>query len=334
MVEQLAWFAKEVMPAFVSRALDAHHHGGGGSYPQPRWLVDHDRLRTNAVPRVRMPEMWRIAEPFLEAAQDDAVRLAVADMEAADVDIVTDGEQRRESLLQPVRHRAGRGGSRHPRHRHQSRGQAAGVTRIVGPVARARAVLVNDARFLRGITRRRIKVTIPGPFTMTQLAQDEETLPRSGAPGHGLCRGGQRRARLSPNHRGRAPARRAVHAGPAGPGARLRGAGHRPGAAGLRKTTVVHLCFGYAFAVEDEAQRVLVPARARPLRRGSDLHRGRAAGAPALRASRHSRPRPWFLGVLDLGSPQAETRRTRYGGSRPRSRISLPRGWWSRPTAA
>ena len=68
-----------------------------GSYPQPRWLLNHEILTSNAVPRIRMREMWRVAEPHLEEAQDDAVRLAVRDMERAGIDIVTDGEQRRES---------------------------------------------------------------------------------------------------------------------------------------------------------------------------------------------------------------------------------------------
>jgi len=70
-----------------------------GSYPQPRWLLNHEVLTSNAVPRIRMREMWRVAEPYLEEAQDDAVRLAVRDMERAGIDIVTDGEQRRESYF-------------------------------------------------------------------------------------------------------------------------------------------------------------------------------------------------------------------------------------------
>src|SRR5262249_17696754 len=144
-----------------------------GSYPQPRWLLDHEILASNAVPRVRMRELWRIAEPYLEEAQDDAVRLAVRDMEAAGIDIVTDGEQRRESYFNQFATALDGLALARPGPAINRRGKPQAVPRVVGPIARARSVLARDARFLRGVTARRIKITIPGPFTMTQLAQDD-----------------------------------------------------------------------------------------------------------------------------------------------------------------
>jgi 5-methyltetrahydropteroyltriglutamate--homocysteine methyltransferase len=222
-----------------------------GSYPQPRWLVDHDRLASNGVPRVRLREVWRVAAPYLEQAQDDAVRLAVADMELAGIDIVTDGEQRRESYfnefataldgldLDAPGIAVNRVGKRQP------------VPRVVGPIARTHPVLVRDARFLRGVTRRRIKMTLPGPFTMTQLAQDdyykdEERLAmayadavnaelRDLAPIVDVLQLDEPYMQARPD-RARAYAIPAINRA----------------LEGIRTTTVVHMCFGYAFTVKDK----------------------------------------------------------------------------------
>ena len=144
-----------------------------GSYPQPDWLIDRERLGARLPPRVRALELWRIPEPYLEEAQDDATRLAVADMERAGVDVVTDGEMRRESYsnrfataldgvqLDPPGVAIDRTGHENP------------VPRVVGPIRRRRPVEVRDVEFLRSLTTRRIKITVPGPFTMTQQAQDD-----------------------------------------------------------------------------------------------------------------------------------------------------------------
>ena len=144
-----------------------------GSYPQPEWLVDRGTLGRGMVPRVRAPELWHIPEAWLEQAQDDATLLAVRAMEQAGVDIITDGEVRRESysnrfataldgidLIQPGTV-VGRSG------------QPVTVPRVVGPIRRTRPIQVRDVAFLRQNTDRRIKATIPGPFTMTQQAQNE-----------------------------------------------------------------------------------------------------------------------------------------------------------------
>lgn len=144
-----------------------------GSYPQPSWLVDHAQFKTSAVPRVRMREMWRVAEPYLEEAQDDAVRLAVRDMEAAGLDVVTDGEQRRESYFNQLATALDGIDPERPGTAINRRGQPQQVPRVTGPIRRARPVMVRDATFLRAVTERRIKVALPGPFTLTQLAQDD-----------------------------------------------------------------------------------------------------------------------------------------------------------------
>jgi 5-methyltetrahydropteroyltriglutamate--homocysteine methyltransferase len=144
-----------------------------GSYPQPDWLVDKSRYRSNVVPRVRMPELWRVAADLLEEAQDDAVRLAVGDMELAGVDVVTDGEQRRESYFNQFATGLAGVDLDRPGTAISRLGTPTPVPRIVGPIVRERPVFLRDARFLRSVTDRRIKLAIPGPFTLAQLAQDE-----------------------------------------------------------------------------------------------------------------------------------------------------------------
>jgi len=144
-----------------------------GSFPQPEWLIDREALLAGGVPRVPRPNLWRVSDAFMTEAQDDAVRLAVRDMERAGVDIVSDGEVRRESYfnwLAPALtgldlERAGSALSR--------TGRPTAVPRVVGPVTRARPALARQAAFLRGETDRAIKITVPGPFTLSVLAQNE-----------------------------------------------------------------------------------------------------------------------------------------------------------------
>ena len=144
-----------------------------GSYPQPDWLVDKTHYRANVVPRIRMPQLWRVREDLLEEAQDDAVRLAVGDMELAGVDIVSDGEQRRESYFNQFATGLAGVDLERPGTAISRLGTPTSVPRIVGPIVRQRPVFLRDARFLRSVTDRRIKVAIPGPFTLAQLAEDE-----------------------------------------------------------------------------------------------------------------------------------------------------------------
>jgi 5-methyltetrahydropteroyltriglutamate--homocysteine methyltransferase len=144
-----------------------------GSYPQPGWLIDRERLGDRLPPRVRARELWRVPEEHLEEAQDDATRLAVSDMERAGVDIVSDGEMRRESYSNRFATALDGIDLDSPGVALDRTGHANPVPRVVGPVRRARPVEVRDVEFLRSITDRRIKITVPGPFTMTQQAQND-----------------------------------------------------------------------------------------------------------------------------------------------------------------
>jgi 5-methyltetrahydropteroyltriglutamate--homocysteine methyltransferase len=144
-----------------------------GSYAQPEWLIDRARLRERFPPRVRARELWRIDERWLEEAQDDATLLAIRDQERAGLDIVTDGEMRRESYSNRfatalVGVDIDRPGTALDRSGHPNP-----VPRVVGPIERSRPVQVRDVRFLRANTSKPIKVTVPGPFTMSQQAQDD-----------------------------------------------------------------------------------------------------------------------------------------------------------------
>ena len=144
-----------------------------GSYPQPDWLIDRDRLGDRLPPRVRARELWRVPEPLLEEAQDDATRLAVQDMERAGVDVITDGEMRRESYSNRFATALEGVDLDRPGVALDRTGHENPVPRVVGPIRRTRAVEVRDVEFLRSLTRRRIKITVPGPFTMAQQAQDD-----------------------------------------------------------------------------------------------------------------------------------------------------------------
>jgi 5-methyltetrahydropteroyltriglutamate--homocysteine methyltransferase len=144
-----------------------------GSYPQPEWLIDRGRLGDRLPPRVRARELWRVPEPYLEEAQDDATRLAVRDMELAGVDVITDGEMRRESYSNRFATALEGIDLDDPGVAFDRTGHENPVPRVVGPVRRARPVEVRDVEFLRSLTERRIKITVPGPFTMTQQAQND-----------------------------------------------------------------------------------------------------------------------------------------------------------------
>jgi 5-methyltetrahydropteroyltriglutamate--homocysteine methyltransferase len=144
-----------------------------GSYPQPEWLIDRERLGARLPPRVRARELWRVPEPFLEEAQDDATRVAVRDMERAGVEIVTDGEMRRESYSNRFATALDGVDLDQPGVALDRTGHENPVPRVVGPVRRARPVEIRDVEFLRSITDHRIKITVPGPFTMTQQAQND-----------------------------------------------------------------------------------------------------------------------------------------------------------------
>jgi 5-methyltetrahydropteroyltriglutamate--homocysteine methyltransferase len=144
-----------------------------GSYPQPDWLVDRQKLLSRLPPRVRARDVWRVPEPYLEQAQDDATILAIRDMERAGIDILTDGEMRRESYSNRFATALEGVDLDTPGIRPGRSGRPDTVPRIVGKIRRTQPVEVRDVQFLRASTDRPIKITVPGPFTMTQQAANE-----------------------------------------------------------------------------------------------------------------------------------------------------------------
>ncbi|TDC06727.1 5-methyltetrahydropteroyltriglutamate--homocysteine methyltransferase [Nonomuraea longispora] len=144
-----------------------------GSYAQPEWLIDRARLAERFPPRVRARELWRVAPELLAQAQDDATELAIRAQERAGLDIVTDGEIRRESYSNHFATALDGIDIDNPGTALDRSGHPNPVPRIVGPIRRTRPIEVEDLRFLRAHTARTIKMTVPGPFTMSQQAQNE-----------------------------------------------------------------------------------------------------------------------------------------------------------------
>jgi 5-methyltetrahydropteroyltriglutamate--homocysteine methyltransferase len=144
-----------------------------GSYPQPDWLIDRDKLSHQTPPRVRATELWRVAPDWLEQAQDDATLLAIRDQERAGLDIITDGEMRRESYSNRFATALDGIDLDKPGSTISRSGLPIPVPRVVGRIRRRHPVEVRDVKFLRANTDRAIKMTVPGPFTMAQQAQDD-----------------------------------------------------------------------------------------------------------------------------------------------------------------
>ena len=144
-----------------------------GSYPQPDWLVDRQMLGSRLPPRVRAREIWRVPPAFLEQAQDDATLIAIRDMERAGIDIISDGEIRRESYSNRFATALEGMDLDNPGTALDRTGHPNPVPRVVGPIRRTRPVEKRDVEFLRAGTDRPIKATLPGPFTMSQQAQDD-----------------------------------------------------------------------------------------------------------------------------------------------------------------
>ena len=277
-----------------------------GSYPQPNWLIDRKRLGERLPPRVRAHELWQVAEPDLEEAQDDATRLAVQDMERAGVDIVTDGEMRRESYSNRFATALEGVDLETPGVALDRTGHENPVPRVVGPIRRARPVEVRDVEFLRGLTERRIKITVPGPFTMAQQAQDDhygderslalayaeavnEELRDLKSAGADVVQIDEPYLQARPE-----PARRyAVEA----IGRALEGIGGE---------TVLHTCFGYAHIVHDRLDGYPF---LRELNGCSATHLSLEAAQPGLDPDvlLDVPDKVIVLGVLDLGSSEPET---------------------------
>src|SRR5262245_1644031 len=144
-----------------------------GSYAQPDWLIDRKNLAGRFPPRVRAKELWRVAPEWLEQAQDDATLLAIRAQERAGLDIITDGEMRRESYSNRFATALEGVDIDNPGTALDRSGHPNPVPRVVGKVRRKHPVEVRDGRFLRANTDRKIKMTVPGPFTMSQQAQND-----------------------------------------------------------------------------------------------------------------------------------------------------------------
>jgi 5-methyltetrahydropteroyltriglutamate--homocysteine methyltransferase len=223
-----------------------------GSYPQPDWLIDRALLTKMMAPRVRVQQVWRVAPSFLEQAQDDATVVAIREQERAGIDIITDGEIRRESYSnqfanaldgidrERIGEIVGRTGIRIP------------VPIVSGPIRRREPVEVRDVEFLRAHTDRVIKITLPGPFTMAQQAvnehyKDDESLALAYAEAvneevHALFAAGADVVQLDePWLQAHAEAAR-----------RYGVKAIDRALAGVKGTTALHLCFGYAALVKDK----------------------------------------------------------------------------------
>src|SRR3954464_4270928 len=144
-----------------------------GSYPQPEWLIDRARLAGRFPPRVRARELWRLQEPYLAQAQDDATLVAIRFQEQAGLDIVSDGEIRRESYSNRFATALEGVDLDNPGSALDRSGHPNPVPRIVGRIRRRHAVEVDDLKFLKAHTTRKTKITVPGPFTMSQQAQND-----------------------------------------------------------------------------------------------------------------------------------------------------------------
>ncbi|MBV9807669.1 MAG: hypothetical protein JO286_10830 [Solirubrobacterales bacterium] len=281
-----------------------------GSYPQPEWLIDREALGTHSVPRIRASHAWRIPEPWLQQAQDDATLLAIRDMERAGIDTITDGEIRRESYSNRFATALEGVDAEQPATIHTRAGETRTVPRIVGPVRWRGAVEARDVEFLRANTDLETKITLPGPFTMAQQASNEvyddpdelvmDLAAAVNAEARALERAGADVIQLDePWLRNDPEAAR-----------RIAVAAIDRALEGLWVTRAVHLCFGYAALVgekpanrydflgelsESAADQISIEA-AQP---GLDL--GQLAELS---------PKAVVVGVLDLGDPEVESAET------------------------
>ena len=276
-----------------------------GSYPQPDWLIDRDMLASNTPPRVRMRELWRVDPQYLEQAQDDATILAIRDQERAGIDIVTDGEMRRESYFNRFATALAGVDLDNPGTIVSRSGRPAIVPRVVGKIRRLRPVEVRDAEFLRANTDRMIKITVPGPFTMTQLAMNDyyasvaelaldyaaavnEEVRDLFAAGADVVQLDEPYMQVHPDaarQYGLAALDRALD--------------------GIRGTTAVHVCFGYASMVAGKPPRyAFLPELAATQVKQVSIE----AAQPALDCSILAElpGKTVILGVLDLSTPRVE----------------------------
>jgi 5-methyltetrahydropteroyltriglutamate--homocysteine methyltransferase len=278
-----------------------------GSYPQPAWLIDREALGSHSVPRVRVNHAWRIPEPYLQEAQDDATLLAIREMERAGIDTITDGEIRRESYSNRFATALDGVDAEHPATIRTRAGEPRIVPRIVGRITWRGPVEVRDVELLRANTDRATKITLPGPFTMAQQASNEayddpdelvmDLAAAVNAEAHALQAAGADVIQLDEPW---------LRNDPDG-ARRIALAAIDRALRDLTTTTAVHLCFGYAALVRDKSAN-----RYGFLGELSDsvAHQiSVEAAQPRLDLGQLAElsPKVVVLGVLDLGDASVES---------------------------
>src|SRR5215470_6380458 len=277
-----------------------------GSYPQPDWLIDRERLRHRFPPRVRARELWRVDSAHLEEAQRDATLLAIMAQERAGLDILTDGEMCRESYSNRFATALDGVDIDNPGTALDRSGHPNPVPRITGPIKRRHAVEVDDVKFLRANTGRTIKITVPGPFTMSQQAQDDyygnaESLAFGYAEAvaeevSDLFAAGADIVQLDEPYLQARP-EAAKQYGVKALNAALEGS------AG---TTAVHLCFGYAAIIHDRPSGYsFLPELAESLADQISIETAQSGLDCAVLADLTDKT--IILGVIDLSGPDVET---------------------------
>ncbi len=278
-----------------------------GSYPQPDWLVNREML-SKVVPRTRLKEIWRVPETYLQQAQDDATLLAIRDMERAGIDIITDGEMRRESYSNHFATALDGIDQENPGYVTTRSGQKTPVPRVVGKLRRTRPVEVRDMQFLRANTDRPAKITLPGPFTMGQQVKDEfykdaeamcmDYAAAVNEEAHDLVKAGADVIQLdepwlrnNPDEASRYAVKvinRALE--------------------GITVPTVIHLCFGYAAVVPGLSKPTgysFLPQLADTIAQQISIES--AQPKIDLGVLKDLAPKKVMLGVIDLNDPEIET---------------------------
>ncbi len=277
-----------------------------GSYPQPQWLIDTERLSHRFPPRVRARELWRVAPEYLEEAQRDATLLAIAAQQRAGLDIITDGEMCRESYSNRFATALSGVDIDNPGSALDRSGHPNPVPRVTGPVRRRRPVEAEDVAFLRASTDRTIKMTVPGPFTMSQQAQDDyygsreklgfayaeavnEEVADLFAAGADIVQLDEPYLQARPEDARRygvAVLNRAL--------------------AGITGTTAVHLCFGYAAIIHDRPEGYsFLPELAEATCDQISIETAQSGLDCSVLASLDGKT--IILGVLNLGDERVET---------------------------
>jgi len=277
-----------------------------GSYPQPDWLVDR-ALLSKGVPRVRLEAMWRVPEAFLEQAQDDATIVAIREMERAGIDIISDGEIRRESYSNRFATALDGVDVENPGTITDRYGNETRVPRVVGPIRRARPVELRDMEFLRRNTDHPAKITLPGPFTMAQQARNEfyrdveamamDFAEAVNAEARELQAAGADVIQLDEPWLRNDPEGAKRYAVPA----------INRALAGLTVPTALHLCFGYAAVVKHQkpAGYSFLPQLAETI--ASQISIEAAQPKLDLGVLADLAGKTIILGVIDLGDPAVET---------------------------